>query len=523
MLKIACIVDKTDSAIDRLAKGALPYHDNLDFRIIPFHPKRPDKEQIEALEACRDADVIDFQYFRTAQVIKQNFPWVNDKPQILQHHNPYSIKESDWNDFDLIVANNSSIYRELGQITEKLLVLVPNTIDLDFWSYNHDWEPNNNILMVANRIESKKGILPVAIATKELGLNFHLVGSISDMDYFRAIEAAGVTFHEQISDEELRELYHNSTLVVCNSVDNFESGPLPVLEAMACGTPVLTRNVGHIPDLFNGENMKVSEHDPEDVLVIQDLIFQMLADKKDLQNLREKGWNSAKVRDHERRAYTYQKLYRQVLFPDSRTVSVVIPIYEKPEIIRKALESVAGQTYKNIELIVADDNPESNEQLVKEFSKYVNFPVRYINTSSKDNDYGLARARNLATIQATGEIMVYCDQRMVMKETAVEEFVARIKPKFWLYGKKGPKKEFVENFSCVLRQDVINSGMFCERMSLYGGLSQELRTRIRSQGIQTEYVETAEAEANGKSSNRNRKRQEIVAMKNILWKMYDAE
>lgn len=529
MLKTLCVVDKDKTALDRLAKGVAKYHDNLDYKVLAVHPKRPDPQQLLDFEReARDADVIDWQYFRTAELLRSIYPWLKDKKQILTHNNPYSINESDWNDYDLVVANNSKIYEDLGKITEAPLEYVPLTVDTDFWTFNSEWQPNKNVIMVANRIESKKGILPVAIACAELNLHFVLVGAVSDLNYLQSIMATtgNVEFHEEVSDEDLRDLYHRSTIHVCNSVDNFESGTMPILEAMLCGVPVLTRSVGHVPDLDNGENLVLLEGVSEDVQGIQDRLSEMMADKKRLLELRDRGWQTAKGRSFERRAYMYQKLYRRVLH-EQAPVSIVVPIYDRPEVITKCLNAIAEQTYKNIELIVADDNLDlANYNLVSEFAKYVSFPVRHIDTSRevKDGDewvkdYGLARARNEATIEATGEIMVYCDQRMIMQPNCVEEFVKFVAPKTWLYGNKGGKKEFVENLSCIRRQDVIDFGLFSERMTRYGGLSQETRNRLRHQGGRTEYVEGARATPSGKSSNRNRKKQDIIFSKNRLWKM----
>jgi glycosyltransferase involved in cell wall biosynthesis len=518
MLKVLCVVDKERTALDRLAKGVAKYHDNIDYKVLAVHPKRPDPEQLAQFEEyAMDADIIDWQYFRTAEMLRAKYEWLADIKQVLTHNNPYSIVESDWNDYDFVVANNLSIRNDLKKITSAELVYIPLAADTDFWTYNFDWQPNNNVLMVANRIEGKKGILPVAEACAALNLNFHPVGAISDMDYFHKIAATGATFHQEISDEDLKKLYYNSVLHVCNSVDGFESGTQPILEAMLCGTPVLTRPVGHVPDLSNGENMVIYNGDNEDVEALKDIIWTTLSDKKALEKMRDKAWNSAKTRNFERRAFAYQKLYR-TLMSEEVPVSVVVPVYDRPETAKLCLSAIAEQTYKNIEVIVVDDKG-TNEDMVATFADYVNFPVRYIYNA--EEDYGLARARNKATIEATGEIMVYCDERMVMANNAVEEFVKNIKPSYWLYGNKGVKKEFVENFSAINRDDIIQFGMFCERIDEYGGMSQELRERMRFQGLLTEYVESAKATPTGKSSNRNRKRAEIIRMKNRLAKMYE--
>ena len=539
MMKVVCIVDKVGTALDRLAKGVAKYHDNINYVVCDFHPKRPDQAQIERLKReLADADIIDAQYFRSIEKIREMFPEVKKIKTILTANNPYSIEESDWNTYDMNVGNNEYITKRLKEITQRPVEYIPITVDTDFWTFNPDWKFNakvnsNNgyefknetlppaVLMVANRIESKKGILPVAIACAELKVKFILVGAISDMNYMQSIMATGgdVEFHEQISDEELRNLYYRSTVHVCNSVDNFESGTMPVLEAMLCGVPVLARSVGHVPDLYNGENMVLLEGVPEDVQGIQDKLHDLISDKKKLSELREKAWQTAKSRSFERRAYMYQKLYREVQYPDQTPVSVVVPICGNPEVVRKCLNAIAEQTYKNIEVIISDDG--GNENYYEDFGKYVDFPVRYMSTAADypAQEYGLARARNEATIEATGDVIVYCDQRMIMEPTAIEEFLKRLAPSIWLYGNKGGKKEFVENFSCVYRNEIIQAGLFNERITAYGGMSQETRARWRMQGRRTEYTESAKAIPTGKSSNRNRKRAEIIKMKNRLFKM----
>lgn len=523
MLKIIALVDKQGTALDRLAQGVAKYHDNVDYKVLAVHPKRPDPQQLADFESeAKDADIIDAQYYRTLNKLRELYPWLKNKKTILTHNNPYAVEEQEWNDVDMNVGNNDYITKRLGEITEKPVEYVPLTVDTDFWAFNPDWQPNKNVIMVANRIESKKGILPVAIACADLNLHFILVGAISNMDYMQAIMATGnVEFHEQISDQKLKELYHKSTIHVCNSVDKFESGTLPILESMLCGVPVLTREIGHVPELNNGENMYLLNGVPEDVEGIKDKLLEIISDKKRLSQTRDRAWQTAKVRSNERRAYMYQKLYRQVL-SDETPVSVVVPIYDKPEIISKCLNAIAEQTHKNIEVLVCNDGDSDNKEIVDDFAKYVNFPVRYIATDNGQivpDYYGLAKARNLGIIEATGEVIVFCDERMIMEPNCISEFLKYLKPKTWLYGNKGAKKEFVENLSCAYRTDVINFGLFNERITKYGGLSQETRNRFKNQGGRTEFVEGAKAIPSGKSSNRNRKKQDIIEMKNLLWKI----
>lgn len=513
MLKVVNVVDKRGTALDRLAKGAIPYMKNVEYHVVDVHPKRPSVDQLLKFEElAKDADLIDYMYFRTAETLRARYDWLKDKPSILTHHNPYSITESDWNDYDLVIGCNETIAKALGEITTQPVEYVPLTVDTDFWTFNTEWSPSNRVIMVANRIESKKGILEVAQACHKIGAKFVLVGAVSDMEYYHEIIRTGnVEVAEKVSDVELKRLYYGATVHVCNSVDNFESGTLPILEAMLCGVPVLTRLVGHVPELNNGENMVIQESPKENVDDIADALDKMLSDPEKLRTMRDKAWQTAKARSNERRAYIYQKLYRQVLFPDQRSVTVITPVCDKPEITIENVEAVANQTYRNIEHILVNDGREDQPTPKSALGRVL---------QNYQGDYGLARARNKALIEATGEIIVFADQRIVMEPDAVEKFVDNLQPGKWLWGQKnGIKKEFVENFSCVERESVIRRGMFNERIEQYGGMSQYIRSMAKLNGMRLEYTESAKAKQIGKSSNRNRRRSEIIKSKSQLWKM----
>lgn len=516
MLKIVAISDKTGTAIDRLCKVVEPYHKNIDYVVIDCHPKRPDVSQLARIEQeCRTADVIDYQYFRTAEMLRERFSWLKDIPSILTHNNPYSIKESDWNSYQAVVANNKSIKKDLEKITDTRLEHIPIVVDPFFWQFNDNYSFNKSVIMVANRIESKKGILPVALACKKLGIKMQLVGAISQPDYFREIIDTGVVhFAQECTDEELRSMYYEAGVHVCNSIDNFESGTMPILESIYCGVPVITRKIGHVSD-FADESIVINDHDSEDVDHLVDIIDKLLCDTKKLENMRQQAWYSIKHMNPERRAYMYQKLYRELL--DDEPVSVIVPVAGKEEVTRENLTAIANQTYKNVEIIVIDDGEVDQKKNIMDFADTVSIPVRYIRLGGKG--YNLAKARNMGVVQATSDILVFADQRMILEPDCIETFVKNIKPNTWLYGNKGVKKEFVENLSCIYRNDFVRFGMFNERVNMYGGMSQEARSRARKQGINIEFVENAKATPKGKSSNKRLKKYEIMQMKNLLFKV----
>lgn len=401
--KVIAVVDKVGTALDRLAKGVAPYMRGIDYHVVDVHPKRPSIEQLYRFESlAREADVIDAQYYRTIEMLRQRYEWLKEIPTILTHNNPYSIHESDWNGYQVNVGNNREIYENLKNITESRIEMIRLAVDPYFWEFNPDYTYDRSVIMVANRIESKKGILPVALACKEIRAQMYLVGAISDPEYWKEVMETGVvTFAQEVSDEDLRSLYHKAGIHVCNSIDNFESGTLPILEAIFCGVPVLSRPVGHVPEFQ--ESVTLLNSHPEDVDQISTVLNEMFMDKKKLNDMRQEAWFAIKDRNYERRAYSYRKLYRELT--TELPVSVIVPVADKPQTTAKNINALLSQTYKNIEIIIMDDGQEDQADLVSQLSMTSTIPIIY--SRMKQPGYNLAKARNIAAIHATSDILVF--------------------------------------------------------------------------------------------------------------------
>jgi glycosyltransferase involved in cell wall biosynthesis len=67
-----------------------------------------------------------------------------------------------------------------------------------------------------------------------------------------------VTFLGHVDHEEMPDIYNMADVMVLPS--ETEGAPMVILEALACGTPVIASNVGAVPDLvFDGINGRVLE------------------------------------------------------------------------------------------------------------------------------------------------------------------------------------------------------------------------------------------------------------------------
>jgi glycosyltransferase involved in cell wall biosynthesis len=80
--------------------------------------------------------------------------------------------------------------------------------------------------------------------------------------------------------------------------------------------------------------------------------------------------------------------------------SVIIPVYNREELLKRAVISVLNQSFKDFEIIVVDDGSSDNSaKVAKEFNiKVVSQPNR-----------GVAAARNAGIKEAKGEIIAFLD------------------------------------------------------------------------------------------------------------------
>lgn len=522
-MNILIVVDKNKSAIDRLAQSVARHANHHNIIVLPVHPKRPDLEVLQKLKSCMQwADIIDVHYWKSGDILAQTYPELFKlKPKILFHMNPYDADIRNWSEeYDLVVVGNTEIQNRVPYTH-----LVPYGIDLQKFKFQENYTEEKIVNMVVGRIEGKKGVLEVATACKELGYHLRLVGRVSKPDYMNEVLHAGgeyLTFLEDASEKELVEEYYKAAIHVCNSVDNFESGTLPILEAMLCGVPVLTRHVGHVPDLDNGENMIVRKGNQDD---LEDLKTELknLMENRDLRiKLREKGWNTARTRDERIMVRQICNLYNKLYLKEEKLVSIIIPTKDRQlDSLPDCLTHAADQSHKKIEIVIADSSENAlPDKVVEKMRQKLNVPIKYI--YFKNNGYSLAEARNRAVVEAEGDVLVFCDDRIAMGTEAVKEFLMHLHaPKVWVWGMKdSTMKGFIENFSAINRRDFISQGMFCERINVYGGMSQELRTRFERGGFGFSFVEKAKANSIKRSKGMSSRREDVIQAKYLVYKLH---
>jgi len=116
-----------------------------------------------------------------------------------------------------------------------------------------------------------------------------------------------VIFTDYVPFEELPVLYNGAALCVYPTL--YEGFGLPALEAMACGTPLVTSNVSSLPEVVGDGGILV---DPYNVDLLSEAIVKVLSDYNLRRDLRKKGLFQAKKFTWEKAARKTLKVYEEV-------------------------------------------------------------------------------------------------------------------------------------------------------------------------------------------------------------------
>lgn len=108
---------------------------------------------------------------------------------------------------------------------------------------------------------------------------------------------------------------------------------------------------------------------------------------------------------------------------DNNIVSVVIPVYNAENYVKRCLDSVLNQTYSNLEIILIDDGSTDNSWgILKDYqNKYPNVIKIF-----KQENMGVSKTRNKGIQIATGKYLMFMDNDDYLEKEYIEKFVCEI-------------------------------------------------------------------------------------------------
>ena len=104
--------------------------------------------------------------------------------------------------------------------------------------------------------------------------------------------------------------------------------------------------------------------------------------------------------------------------------SIIVPVYNTEKYLRRCLDSLVNQTFKDIEIIIVNDASQGNcKEIIEEYQKKDN-RIKYIEHSENKS---LLQARKTGNIASTGKYIMYVDSDDEIEINACEEIFNVIK------------------------------------------------------------------------------------------------
>jgi len=208
----------------------------------------------------------------------------------------------------VVVADSDSTRRDIiqnyGLPAEKVRVIHPGYDSSVYFRNGFDASPGRHqdphLLYVGNLLPHKNLLRlldALAILRRRRRCRVILRGE-GRPAYVRAlrerVETLGlgdaVTFLGYTTESTLRQLYNGAACLVLPSLG--EGFGLPVLEAMACGTPVVTASTPSLSEVAGDAGLKV---EPYDAVGLADAMYRVLTDQTLCEDLRQRGLQRARL------------------------------------------------------------------------------------------------------------------------------------------------------------------------------------------------------------------------------------
>ncbi len=126
-------------------------------------------------------------------------------------------------------------------------------------------------------------------------------------------------------------------------------------------------------------------------------------------------------------------------------LSIIVPVYNVESFIRRTLDSLMTQIYRNLEIIIVDDG--STDKSGQICDEYAQLDSRIIVIHKKNG--GIVSARKAAVREATGDYIINCDSDDWIEQEAYEHVVEAIRkyhPDIVAFGMTKEYDDFTEKY-----------------------------------------------------------------------------
>jgi glycosyltransferase involved in cell wall biosynthesis len=216
------------------------------------------------------------------------------------------------------VTANSIGLKKLAQKTwDGDISVICNGIDTEQFRPKEKPHSGKIILLTVSRLIKRKGVRYIIrampdILKKHKSVELHVIGDGPEKaDLMKLAEKLGVKssvkFIGYVQHNKLPRHYQGADIFILPS--QFEGMSNTILEAMACGLPVITTNTGGTKELINDNGIVIRKYSMQD---IADAVIKLIGDKATMQSMSQNSRKIALDYSWKAVAEQYHKLYKEV-------------------------------------------------------------------------------------------------------------------------------------------------------------------------------------------------------------------
>lgn len=232
----------------------------------------------------------------------------------------------------------------------------------------------------------------------------------------------GIKEHGRIGKEELKKLRKECGILAYCS-DFTEIFCINAMEASSDGCVPITTNIAALGEFTVGRVVVKGDIYDSDVRAeyLKELL-SLMGDIKRWHKLREEGQAYVKDFTWEKSARKWQEHF--IKQPEDIKVTIITPTNRRGWWNIMAY-NIATQTYQNIEWLIVDDYSQDRSQIAKEYAEKYGINIKYVRGKERKTKrhFGLVNANNTGIQNATGELLIFLQDFVLMPEYGVEDLV----------------------------------------------------------------------------------------------------
>lgn len=279
---------------------------------------------IKAFKSCDLVHANNIEVIR----LKHNIPYVLTIHHVGHFINKEVRKQTFYNKFlkkllvwqanraDKIITVSGKTKKDLKKMGVKTsIIVIPNGVDLETFKPLKVKKKDKFVITHLSRVSPEKAQHLTIQVYKDLpekiikNVELRIAGYVSDKEYYQRLKTKNVKFQTNLSENELVKVINESDLIVFPTLMS-EGFGLIVLEAMACGVPVLASNQkaikeagGNVCQYFKQGDLK--DYKKKLIKLYKDGKLRKKLKKKGLERVKKFSWDAVYKR--------HKKLYEELI------------------------------------------------------------------------------------------------------------------------------------------------------------------------------------------------------------------